>query len=198
MQIFQQSSKLFHAAIPINVAMFQTNAVKNDVLLWRSHNNMVHWLANRTWEIGGHFLVSVATFSVCGFPCFLYEFLIILLITQWISLWDGLRWVLDGKNQLNDIQMMYTTLKICIHRSIVFVQKYPFLWRYHMAKTICDQLFKKEDVTWVLSTIPYNGFYANLLDYQRSHYPSLTNRDVGMLLSKIDPHLAVTVKKSGG
>lgn len=89
-------------------------------------------------------------------------------------------------------------LKICIHRSIVFVQKYPFLRRYSMAKTICDQLFKKEDVTWVLSTIPSNGFYANLLDYQRSHYPSLTNRDVGMLLSKIDPHLAATVKKSGG
>ena len=43
------------------------------------------------------------------------------------------------------------------------------------------------------STTPCNGFYANLLGYQKSHYPSLTNREVGMLLSKIDPHLAATV-----
>ena len=62
-----------------------------------------------------------------------------------------------------------------------------------MTKTVCDQLFKKEDVTWVLSTTPCNGFYANLLGYQRSHYPSLTNREVGMLLSKIDLQLAATV-----
>ena len=62
-----------------------------------------------------------------------------------------------------------------------------------MTKTVCDQLFKKEDVTWVLSTTPCNGFYANLLIYQRSYYPSLTNREVGMLLSKIDLQLAATV-----
>ena len=62
-----------------------------------------------------------------------------------------------------------------------------------MTKTVCDQLFKKEDVTWVLSTTPCNGFYANLLGYQRSHYPSLTNREVGILLSKINLQLAATV-----
>ena len=62
-----------------------------------------------------------------------------------------------------------------------------------MTKSVCDELFKKKDVTWVLGTIPCNGFYANLLGYQKSHYPSLTNREVGTLLSKIDPHLAATV-----
>ena len=62
-----------------------------------------------------------------------------------------------------------------------------------MTKATCDQLFKKEECSWVLSTTPCNGFYANLLGYQKSHYPSLTNREVGMLLSKIDPHLAATV-----
>ena len=61
-----------------------------------------------------------------------------------------------------------------------------------MTKSVCDELFKK-DVTWVLGTIPCNGLYANLLGYQKSHYPSLTNREVGTLLSKIDPHLAATV-----
>jgi len=43
----------------------------------------------------------------------------------------------------------------------------------------------------VLGTTPCNGFHANLLGYQKSHYPSL-----GMLLSKIDPHLAAIVNTS--
>ena len=59
-----------------------------------------------------------------------------------------------------------------------------------MTKSVCDELFKK-DVTWVLGTIPCNGFYANILGYLKSHYPSL-----GTLLSKIDPHLAAIVNTS--
>ena len=87
--------------------------------------NMVHWLANGTQEIGGHFLVTVAQPSaVCWFPCFLFDFAIILLKTQWISFWDGLRWVLES--QLSDIQAMHTTLKFA-YTDLDFVQKYPYL-----------------------------------------------------------------------
>ena len=66
-------------------------------------------------KLAGTFWLLLQPSAVCWFPCFLFDFAIILLKTQWISFWDGLRWVLES--QLSDIQAMHTTLKICIHRS---------------------------------------------------------------------------------
>ena len=41
-----------------------------------------------------------------------------------------------------------------------------------------------------------NGFYVNLLAYQKANFPSLTNREVGALLVKIDPQLAAMMNIS--
>ncbi len=73
-----------------------------------------------------------------------------------------------------------------------FSQKYPYLSK-HMTKEVCDAVFRKEQVMFTLATTPPNGFYANLLAYQKANYPSLTNREVGSLLSRIDPQFAATV-----
>lgn len=67
---------------------------------------------------------------------------------------------------------------------------------HQMSKQHCDQLFQKVDITWALTTTPCNGFYVNLLAYQKANFPSLTNREVGALLVKIDPQLAATMNIS--
>ncbi len=82
------------------------------------------------------------------------------------------------------------------HTQTEFAKMYPYLLKYEMTREVCDQLLQKEDITWVLTTTPCNGFYANLLSYQRSSHPILTNREVGTLLSKIDPCLAATIDTS--
>lgn len=46
---------------------------------------------------------------------------------------------------------------------------------------------------WALLGPPCNGFYVDLLRYQRLFYPCLTNREVGTIISKIDPWLAASV-----
>lgn len=62
-----------------------------------------------------------------------------------------------------------------------------------MTREVCDQLLGKEDLAWTLPSTPCNGFYVNLLSYQKSYHPSLTNREMGTLLTKVDPGLAATI-----
>ena len=83
-----------------------------------------------------------------------------------------------------------------MYTDLDFSQRYPYLQMYQMSKALCDQLFKNEDITWMLTTTPCNGFYVNLLAYQKSNYPSLTNREVGTLMARIDPQLAATMNLS--
>ncbi len=75
-----------------------------------------------------------------------------------------------------------------------FSQNYPYLLKY-MTKEVCDEVFTKEEVTFVLATTPCIGFYINLLAYQKAHYPSLTNREIGLMLSSIDPQLAASIRR---
>ena len=71
--------------------------------------------------------------------------------------------------------------------------------RFCQEVLILEIQYDKECVWWTLQEgcymgaryLPCNGFYANILGYLKSHYPSL-----GTLLSKIDPHLAAIVNTS--
>ena len=164
-----------------------------DITRTRTRNTTTHWLANRTWEIGGHFLASV--FAFCGLRVFLFILRVcnyvsdkaVNLIQRWpqVSLiWQEL--------QQSDNQIMHTTLKICIHRS-QFCPEVLISTEVHHDKGNMWTTFQEGRAFMDSSTTPCNGFYANLLGYQKSHYPSQTNREVGILLSKIDPNLAATV-----
>ena len=62
-----------------------------------------------------------------------------------------------------------------------------------MTQEFCDQLLQGKDLAWKLQSTPCNGFYINLLSYQKSCHPSQTNREMGKILTKIDPCLAATI-----
>ena len=83
----------------------------------------------------------------------------------------------------------YNTENLHTQILILYRSTHTYLQRYHMTKATCVQLFKKEDVT-KYHTMQW--FLCQPTWLPKSHYRSLTDREVGMLLSKIGPHLAAT------
>ena len=71
--------------------------------------------------------------------------------------------------------------------------EYNHLEAHGLDEKTCQGLFS-DQCSWSLSRKPTVGFYLELMTYKRNHFPTLTNREMGKLLLKVDPWLSLDTK----